>query len=246
MSLGNVAGRIPGFAWEPGVNANYRAGTSTLEGAIAHITAGACGGDRAVGLRGYFTAYAPRERSCGPGAVMFAEFDATTWAQCEWNRRVFSLEAEKLNVDVDMTDYQIESCAAGVRFGLTVGIAATYRDTPHDKIPVGGPISGWTSHRSLHEVACDEHSDFWKPEEWDRIRALAVGGPPAQEDAMKGMFIRAKGGDGKTYLYVNGTKRWIGGEQFGLLSFLGTGIGMIDTQVHDVAPALIAEIPDAR
>jgi hypothetical protein len=186
MSLGAAQGLVPGFTWEPGRNAGYRAGTNRLEASIAHATAGACGGDRSVGLRGYFNGYAPKSAACGPGATMFAELDATCFGACEFNSRATHLEVEKRGMDERCTEYQITKSAAWVKRCADLGIPAKYTDTPDARIPVGGPISGHVSHRSLQHKQCDQHYDMsWHQDEWLQILRLAIGLPNDPEVAME-------------------------------------------------------------
>lgn len=164
MSLG-VKGLVPGFEYTPGVNADYHSGTCTLEASIAHFTAGAYGGDRAVGLDGYFTGYAPKARK----PEQYAFTDCITWAECEWNRRCTSLEVEKRNDSESMDDTQIKSGGLWVAFHVPLGIPMTYYDVPHS-LHVGGPLpAGHISHRSLDEVKCDDHYDYWSAREWEAI-----------------------------------------------------------------------------
>lgn len=208
MSLG-AAGRLEGFAWEPGRNAGYRVGTNSMEFCAVHFTAGACGGDRAVGLRGYFPLYIPQDPGCGPGATQFAEVDSTNWHICEFNPRGPGIEFEKRHDGIALTDYQITKGASAIRQLMRLGIAGTYRDTPGDRIPVGGAVSGFVSHRSCHARACDEHYDGLPREEMDRMFALAgTVTPPtlSQEDTM-GNVLQFTDAGGNEQHYAN-----IGGE----------------------------------
>lgn len=171
---------LDGFAWEPGLAAGYIFGRHYFEACVVHFTAGACGGDRAVGLLGYFPAYIPREADCGPGATQFAEMDATTFHACEANTRATGIEFEKRTDDVTLTQYQLDKGRAAFQQLIAAGIAATYRDTPDDRIPVGGPLSGFVTHRSLRAIACDEHYDGLPQSEIDYMMGTGTG--PVGED----------------------------------------------------------------
>ena len=194
MSLG-VAGRVAGYTWRPGANAGYRVGTNRLEANIAHFTAGAYGGDSAVGLRGYFNAYAPR---AGHEPEQYAEIDATTWHACEWNARCTSLEVEK-RTDVErMADQQVAACGLWVRRCAELGIPATYYDVPRSLQP-GGPLpAGHISHRSLNASACDDHTDYWTADEWQRI--LAAANPTIEKEGGMAVIVGKNGATAEAWL----------------------------------------------
>lgn len=175
------AGRIDGFAWEPGAHANYEYGTNELLAGIAHITAGACGGDRAIGFKGYFNAYAPKVPNCGPGRTQFSYIDAADWGACNWNGVATHLEVEKLTVDELMTEYQIESTGLWIRKLAAVGINVDlYRDTPTARLVFPRDLDqlvGIVTHRSLDTAQCGNHSDGWPREEYEAAYAYAFGPP---------------------------------------------------------------------
>lgn len=165
--------QLEGFAREPGTNDNYNSGSNYWEACIIHITAGACGGDRSILLRGYANAYVPLEEDCGPGATQFAGMGMITWSCCEWNVRVTAIEFEKRDVGVRLSQYALDKGRQAIQQLIAAGIAPTYRNTPDDRIPVGGPISGFVSHASLHEIQCDEHNDWVFDDEMAYMMALA-------------------------------------------------------------------------
>lgn len=176
-----MTGWLDGVAHEPGANAGYKHGRNGMEFCGVHDTAGACAGDRAVGLRGYFNLYVPKAPECGPGTTQFAEVDAVTWHMCEWNRRGTSIEVEKRKTTEDMTDYQIDQLGRIIVPQLVVrGIELRFTHGHHD-LAIGAPISGFVDHQAVVEHACEQHEDFWKPEECARIEAIArsVLGTPA-------------------------------------------------------------------
>lgn len=154
---------LDGFAYEPGANAQL--GRNYMAFCAIHYTAGACGGDRAVGLRGYFNVYIPRGDDCGPGATCFAGVGRICYHACEWNVWGPGIEFEKADDSVALTQYQLVMGRKAIQQLIALGIAPTYTDTPGNRVPVGGPISGFVSHRSLHEAACDEHYDYLTAEE---------------------------------------------------------------------------------
>lgn len=184
---------LEGFAFEPGANAYL--GRNYFEFVAIHFTAGACGGDRSVGLRGYFNAYIPRGDDCGPGATQFAGMDRINWHACEWNVRGPGIEFEKLNNDVALTQYQLDKGRSAFQQLIAAGIAPTYRDTPGDRIPVGGDISGFVTHRTLHENLCDEHYDGLPQEEIDYMMAPAPIPQPLPPKRFDEMYIALLGAD---------------------------------------------------
>lgn len=178
-------GLIEGFAWDPGAHANYEYGTNEMLGGCAHITAGSCLGDRAILLRGYANTYGPKSPDCGPGRCQFSYLDSADWGACEWNAYLTHYEMEKENVDEDAELYQLESAGLWVRKLIALKVVSSdpeYRDTPDDRIAVGNvaAVTGIVvTHRSLHEIACDQHSDGWPQKEWLVIKSIATGGSPS-------------------------------------------------------------------
>jgi hypothetical protein len=68
---------LPGAYQDPGVNAYYNAGRSSMQLVVAHFTVGR--DSRAEGLRGYFNWLVHRDASRENGCTQYAPTDAVTW-----------------------------------------------------------------------------------------------------------------------------------------------------------------------
>lgn len=170
-----VAGRIEGFAWEPGKNAGYVYGRNRFRNGRRHYTAGACGGDRSVGLRGYFGAYVPKVPTCGPGATQFAELDAICFDACEWNPTGTGLEVERRTDAESFTDYQVDKAGLWVAACIEAGIPdRSLRPPEGQRFTIGTDLRGFVDHRHLQQKACDPHYDGWSDREIGAVHDAAM------------------------------------------------------------------------
>lgn len=170
--VGAPPGWYPGATIRHGRNAGYAAGRATKQIVAAHYTVGR--DSTAIGDKGFFTFLARRNGEI----VQFAEVDAVTWAQCEWNRVATSIEVE-YHPDYDdtvMTAAQERGLAGLFDWLETQGYPTSpYRDGAHTQA-IGNGHTGCTAHYDLQERACDQHYDKWPRDSYDRIMA---GGAPA-------------------------------------------------------------------
>lgn len=165
--------------------------------------------------------------------IQFGPTEAIFYDACEWNVTGWGIELESLNGS--LTDAQIAACGAVLRWGSEAdGIPLIYRDSPDDRLPVGTVYRGVITHRSLHEQKCDEHYDGFAPEVFARM----IGTSPATQgdDIMKGMFIRQTG-TVPIYLAVGGTKVYCTPDLYNTYAYLGVGIGMVNSDIHDIDAA---------
>jgi hypothetical protein len=143
--------RCPYALWNPGVNAGYRAGRTTMTTAVAHYTVGR--NSTPVGLQGYFHFLVARN-----GTIQqFCEADAVAWhAGDPWNSRGPGIEVEYFDEPEVFTDVQRDATSALVHWlGAEYGIPLAYYDGPRI-----GAHNGTISHRSLIQSG-DAHSDYW-------------------------------------------------------------------------------------
>lgn len=214
MSI-SADGWVDGFAREPGANDNFRAGRVVRHPSEwccpLHFTAGRCAGDRSVGLRGYFNAYAPRERGCGPGRTQFARIPSITWSACEFNPYGVSIEFERLSWNEELTDYQIESGALWINSLIELGVPDQHH---YDGRVEAGTVTGFINHGSCRQYACEQHSDGITHAEYLAMRAL--GAPPptpttlgVDVNIMYVLQVGPKQGwvlyDGTSYLWADDT-----------------------------------------
>lgn len=211
-----MSGWLDGLAHEHGANWNYQHGRNRMEACVAHRTYGACGGDRAVMLRGYFNLYVPKSQACAPGATQAAPVDALCFGACEWNSRVTHIEVEGRNEE-PFTDYQVDVLGRLVVPQLVAaGIAFAYTHGP-PRLEVGAPVSGFVAHDHLHEHKCDEHGDAWTDADWARVAAVA--GPIISPPTPGGNMARLVKADGDDAVFVQdgATKVWVAGESLALV-----------------------------
>jgi hypothetical protein len=150
-----------------------------MESIVCHYTAGAYGGDYAVGKDGYFNFYCPRDLP----AVQFAEGDALTWHAGEWNDQGPGIELERRDDSVPYTDHQLAELGRIVhwlhdRYGLPLD---RFYDTGGDngaRLSEGQTIGRAVTHRSLSQSG-GWHSDYLTPDEWHRaVSGVVVPTPP--------------------------------------------------------------------
>lgn len=130
----------------------------------------------AIGVRGYFHFLIPKDAQ----PKQFAPTEAICWDACEWNPTGVGIEFERLSDAEPLTDNQILWGGRIIHWlNETDGIPLVFRDSPDDRMPAGTEYHGFTTHRSLHEQACDEHYDYVTIDDWDRM----VGPVPAPPDS---------------------------------------------------------------
>jgi hypothetical protein len=183
--------------WDPGVNANYNAGTSTMQAVVCHYTVGR--DSRPIGRRGYFNFLVARD-----GMVyQFAPADAINWhAGLPWNLYGPGIEIEYLPGydDEIFTLEAYHSTALLVEWlSTTYNIPLDFYDGERIK-----QFNGFITHRSLIQTG-DAHSDWW-PE----LPITHNPKPPPKEDEMKGIFVSdsTPGGDGKVWFLNNGVRTY--------------------------------------
>lgn len=166
----------PGALWNPGVNAGYQAGRTTMIDTVCHYTVGV--DSTGIGLRGYFHWLVARD-----GTIQqFAEADAVTWHAGEFNPYGPGIEIEYYpDVDAEVfTAVQRTACAGLVQWLSTEwAVPLLYHNGVHDTTP--GSWNGFISHRSL--IQSEQHSDYWPDTDW----AAMVGetpSPPYPEETM--------------------------------------------------------------
>lgn len=177
---------MPGAIRDPGELAGYARGSTSMQFAVCHYTAGTH--SEPIGKRGFFTILMPKQ---GP-PIQYAEVNALVWhagvspSGTYWNPYGPGCEWERENGDVPLTDDQYQWGAAWLNFCESWGIPKVHYSGPR-YFP--GGFRGQINHRDL----CSDRSDGLSDAEWDRMVALAGGGgggfpPPAQipegEDSM--------------------------------------------------------------
>ena len=167
----SAADWMPGIDHDPGENAGYNGGQADMVSMVIHYTAGAYGGDYAVGKRGYFNFYCPRERP----AVQFAEANAITWHAGAWNGLGPGIEMERRDDSVPYTDHQLDDLGRIAHWlHDRYGIPLRFYDTGGDngaRIGVDASRGLSITHRSLAQSG-GWHSDYVTRDEWER----ALGG----------------------------------------------------------------------
>lgn len=164
----------PGAAWNPGANAGYKAGRTSMVDCVCHYTVGT--DSTGIGLNGYFNFLVSRD-----GRVQqFAEADALTWHVGEDNAAGPGIEVEYLpgQDDTVFTPQARTSCASLVKWlSSEWGIPLVYHDGLHDITP--GSFAGFVSHKSI--IQSEEHQDFWPQADWDQMVGTT---PPVPSDLL--------------------------------------------------------------
>lgn len=165
-------GQLPGARLVPGLLWAGQAGYSSCDMDCWHWTAGynSIGIIRDRGLCQHLT------RDEGIYAFT-ADAGMVAYTQCEWNRRATANEVE--SIDGSVSEAQLALMAyREVWVVAQTGIPPVYFDAPAmgaQRMPVGTPYRGVTTHRSLVHRACDMHSDGFDVWVWERVWG---GGPP--------------------------------------------------------------------
>jgi hypothetical protein len=202
---------LPGAHRDPGRNAGYNSGRSTMDRAVAHYTVGS--DSRNVGRDGYFHFLVHRDASRESGCTQYAEVDAVTWHAAdagnpygpgvEWERNVTGgINAEGLSDAEPLTDNQVEWGSRLVGFFAEHGIPVALYDGP--RYGEGG-WRGWVNHQAIDS----SRSDGLLRAEWDLI---AGGGAPAVDDEPEDdVYVRFTWAGGR-YLSNLMQFRWISDE----------------------------------
>lgn len=214
----------PAAEWMPGANAGYHAGRTPVRSVVCHYTVGR--NSTGIGLQGYYHFQANRDGT----VFQFAEADAVCWhAGSPWNGYGPGIEVEYLpGFDDELwTPAQREAVARLVEWLHDEwGVPFDFYDGPRTN-----SHAGFITHRSLIQTG-DAHNDWW-PE-------LPRTTPP-EEDDVKGIFIRAIGGDGKVWFFNNGVRIYARHPDYlGMVAFFGQAV---DGDVHDVSQHQLDTIP---
>jgi hypothetical protein len=192
----------PGAQWNPGRNAGYNSGRSSMAACVCHYTVGK--NSAGIGLDGYFHWLVSRD-----GRIeQYAEADAITWAQGEANGVGPSIEVEFLDEPEGIfTDAARDACAGLIHWLADEwGIPLDYYDG--DRIPPAA-MRGFVAHRSIQQS--EGHSDYWPRPDWDRMVAGTQPAPgPQEEDRMQPEFMASKAGAIYVYDPNNHTKTHVG------------------------------------
>jgi len=171
----------PGAIWNPGVNAGYNSGHTTMQTAVCHYTVGY--NSTGVGLQGYFNFLVSRD-----GTVQqFAEADAKCWhAGDPWNGRGPGIEIEYMP-DADPVIFTPAAYNATAGLIKWLSIPQTFYD--------GNRVTGWNgyiTHRSLVQSG-DYHYDYWTYEDWNQIQSIIIPAKPRRTPDMTVMWINFNG-----------------------------------------------------
>jgi hypothetical protein len=162
---------MPGVYRDPGVNAGYNSGRSSMQRAVAHYTVGA--DSRSVAERGYFHFLVHQDASREGGCTQYAEVDAITWHAAdagnpygpgvEWERLVTGpVGPEGLSEAQPLTQNQIDWGKRLIDFFAEWGIPPQLYDGPRYQ---AGGWNGWVNHQSIDS----QRSDGLTRAEWDAM-----------------------------------------------------------------------------
>ena len=180
---------LPGAHRDPGRNAGYNSGRSTMDRAVAHYTVGS--DSRNVGKDGYFHWLVHRDASREGGCTQYAEIDAITWHAAdagnpygpgiEFERNTTGgMNDEGLSNAEPLTQNQVEWGARIVDFCAEWGIPDVMYNGP--RYGAGG-WRGWVNHQAIDS----SRSDGLTQNEWQAISS-GGGSPevstPQEEDVM--------------------------------------------------------------
>lgn len=180
---------LPGVHIDPGVNAGYNAGRSSMTRAVAHYTVG--NDSRGTGRAGYCHWVVHKDASREGGCTQYAEIDAVTWHGAnagnpygpgiEWERMTTGgTNDEGLSNADPLTPNQIEWGGRIVAFCAEWGILDLLYGGPRyggDVMP-GGNWCGWVNHHDID----DQRTDGLLRAEWDLIAAGGAVEPALQEE----------------------------------------------------------------
>lgn len=210
----------PAAVWDPGIQAGYHSGHTTMESAVCHYTVGR--DSRPIGRQGYFHFLVSRDGT----VTQFCEADAVAWhAGDPWNGRGPGIEVEYLD-EPDIFTPEASAATGALCDWLTSewGIPADFYD--------GARVSahhGFITHRSLIQTG-DQHSDYWpyfpggsdvplSEADFDRIALIVTG-----------QVMKLAGGENLDHSYV--TTRLIEQKIDALTP--GTGGGLTADQVRAI------------
>ena len=201
---------------DPGVNAGYRAGRTSMRLAVCHWTVGI--DSRPVGRRGYFTFLVARD-----GRVFqHAEADALTWHAGTANPYGPGIEVEYYEPHdgpTVFTDAARDATAALVRWLVDEwGIPAVYYSGP--RIDPSG-FTGFLAHGSVAQP--EPHFDYWPQEDWDRMTGDDM--PLSDDDVNKVVF---------------GVARYMAGQNPDLNDAGISNLGSLYNHMNDVATLIIS------
>lgn len=179
---------LPGAHRDPGRNAGYNAGRSSMVRAVAHYTVGS--DSRNVGRDGYFHWLIHRDASRENGCTQYAEIDAITWHAAnagnpygpgiEWERMTTGgMNAEGLSNAQPLTDNQRAWGTRIIDFCAAWGITAALYDGP--RFGAGG-WRGWVNHQAIDS----SRSDGLLRAEWN---AMTSGAPAPDEPVEDDMTV---------------------------------------------------------
>ena len=239
---------LPGAYRDPGRNANYNSGRSSMTRAVAHYTVGS--DSRAVGRDGYFHFLVHRDASRENGCTQYAELDAITWHAAdagnpygpgvEWERNVTGgINAEGLSDAEPLTDNQLEWGGRLVDFFAEWGIPPQLYDGP--RYGAGG-WSGWVNHQAIDS----SRSDGLLRAEWDALTTGAAPVPEPEDDDMA--VLQTLPGPGQVIWVVSGAVRHpLDGSNAPetIVNMVAAG-QLRDATVHVVSAAVLSSSFDIR
>jgi hypothetical protein len=179
---------LPGAHHDPGKNAGYNWGRSTMQRTIAHFTVG--NDSRSGGRNGYFNFLVHKDASRENGCTQYAEVDAQTWhAAGQGNPYGPSVEFERMttggynneglaNAD-DLTVNQVAWGQRLIAFMAEWGIPVQLWDGERyaSEIMPGGGYDGWVNHHDIDQ----QRGDGLLRQEWN-LMAGAVSPPKPSVD----------------------------------------------------------------
>jgi hypothetical protein len=165
----------PGAYWNPGRNAGFASGSSSMQAVICHYTVGK--NSTGIGLDGYFHWLIGRDG----GIQQFSECSSITWHAGEANGVGPGIEVEFLDEEEGVfTDAARNTCAGLIHWlAGEWGVPLNYYESP-ERIPPH-TMHGFVAHRSVQQT--DGHTDYWPWQDWERM--IEMGGgvvlpPPVQ------------------------------------------------------------------
>lgn len=164
---------IPGAILDPGAHWSYQAGYTSCALDVWHYTVG--NDSRALIRDRGLAAILVRDE----GFYQYAPADAVCYTQCEWNREATATEVE--SIDGTITDAEVAHLAYVTLWKLaTFGIPGEFYDGP--RLPIGSGFRGVTNHRALEHRACDQHSDGFGVDVWERVVGSSSSTPKGVRD----------------------------------------------------------------
>lgn len=170
----------------------------------------------------------------------FSEYDSVCYhGGSPYNRRGPGYEAEYLppderwgvgDGDAIFTAASYDTCARFLEWAQDEwGLRFAYYDDPANRI---ADWEGVISHRSMVSDA-PKHSDYW-PE-------LPRRNTPPKEDDVKGIFLIAKGGDGKVWFFNDGVRVYARSPEYmNMTAYFGQAV---DEVAHEVTQSQLDSIP---